>query len=947
MRPEAAALAAALVAVAARAGDVPLAGLEWIGAAELPAGLTFAGEPVGGLSGIVWDDAAGELLALSDDRSERAPARFYRLGLDLADGRLDSGDVTVRSVFHLAGARGRLFAEKSLDPEGIALAAGRLFLSSEGDAPRGQAAFVAEADLRGRVRRHLELPARYLPAGSGEAERGIRFNLGFESLAATADGRYLFAASENALAQDGPAADFGVPSVARILRWPLERPGAPREWAYRVEGVRGREASPTAFRVNGLVDLLPLGEETLVALERSFTDGGRNEIRLYRVSLAGATDVSSLDGLDPRPELTVAAKELLVDFDDLGIPLDNFEGLAFGPRLPDGRRTLLAVSDDNFNPWQKTLFLAFALDERRATVAAVQGAGHRSPFEGRWVVDLEGSVAATVDTRNERGFWLESEAPDGNPATSEGIFVEWEGGATLTRGDRVAVHGRVEERAATERQLPVTRLRLDALVPRGRAELPPPPRLFRDLHPPAALDDDRDGLARFEPERDALDFWESLEGMRVEVGAGTVVGPTRSFGELVLLPDGVETGPRTAAGGVRLEPAGPPPGRVAISGRLAGGMPDAAVGARIPHPVEGIVDYGFGAYRLLAVARPEVLAAPGGRCAPGGERTRLRAEPERPTLAVFNVENLSVAGPPERFERVARIVVDTLGAPVLVGLEEIQDDSGEADDGVVSASRTVEALARAIAAAGGPRYEAAWIDPEDRREGGVPGGNIRVALLFDPLRARLPRRGDPGPLDGAAVALERGVPVLRPNPGRVAPSSSAFSLATGEGVRRSLAVELELSGAPFYVVLNHWSSKFEDDRDYGGRQPPRKPTAALRLAQAREVRAWVDGLLALDPSARIVVAGDLNDFEWTPALAAIAAPPLVSLIQRIAEPDRYTYNFEGVSQVLDHVVVSPALAPGAEIDLLHVDSDCPDAARASDHDPTVVRFDLRRRARAR
>jgi predicted extracellular nuclease len=295
----------------------------------------------------------------------------------------------------------------------------------------------------------------------------------------------------------------------------------------------------------------------------------------------------------------------------------------------------------------------------------------------------------------------------------------------------------------------------------------------------------------------------------------------------------------------------------------------------------------------------------------------------------------------ERMPRWGNVIADELGAPAIVAIEEIQDDSGVADDGVVTSRATVDALVAAVRAAGGPRYDAAWIDPENRREGGVPGGNIRVVLLFDPLRAQLVRRGAAGPNDATAVAGRGRGTELTLSPGRVAASSSAFNLPSGEGVRKSLAAEFRVGSKTMFVIANHLTSKYEDDRFYGSRQPPQTPTGAKRLAQTRELRAFADSLLAADPGAKLVILGDLNEPDWAEGVAGLSRPPLANLMTTLPLADRYTYNFEGTSQAIDHVVVSQALAAGAEIDVVHRNADCPDSLRVSDHDPIVVRLKLR------
>jgi hypothetical protein len=422
--------------------------------------------------------------------------------------------------------------------------------------------------------------------------------------------------------------------------------------------------------------------------------------------------------------------------------------------------------------------------------------------------------------------------------------------------------------------------------------------------------------------------------MRIEVAGGTVTGPTLGHDELVLLPAGSSAAARTAKGGLLLTEAGPSLERVLVSGRLAGGLPRLAVGDRIVAPVVGVVDYSYSNYKLLALA-PIVAERAPDRCR---ESTRLAGL----TLATFNVENLSAADSESRFARAAEVVAHRLGAPAIVALEEIQDDSGrEGGDGVVSSERTLGRLVDAVVAAGGPRYETIVIDPELDREGGVPGGNIRVALLYDPVRVGFERRGAATALDATEPTVARGELRLTLNPGRVAPRASSFTMTSGEGVRRSLAAEFRVDGRSLFVIANHWSSKFDDDRAFGAVQPPRRPTGAKRRAQAVEIRAFVERLLELDPRARVAVVGDLNDLPWSAPIEQLSAPPLVNLVGRLPVADRYTYNFEGSAQAIDHVVVSPSLADGAEIEALHVSSDCPEGVRASDHDPVIVRLPVR------
>lgn len=204
------------------AGRQRVTDIDTLGVITFTTGLTFTETEVGGLSGIVYDAANDRYLAISDDRSQRQPARFYTIAIDLSDGTLDEGDVTFEAVTTLLDEAGAPFAENSLDPEGIALTSdGRLFISSEGNANAEPPVnpFVREFSLAGQQLAEFALPEKYLP--NAEKTVGIRNNLAFESLTLSPDGLSLYAAVENALNQDGPQSNLEDESLARVLQFDL------------------------------------------------------------------------------------------------------------------------------------------------------------------------------------------------------------------------------------------------------------------------------------------------------------------------------------------------------------------------------------------------------------------------------------------------------------------------------------------------------------------------------------------------------------------------------------------------------------------------------------------------------------------------------------------------------------------------------------------------------
>lgn len=335
-------------------------------AVEIDPGTSFAalgGAKFGGVSGLALDPASGEMLGISDDRDN---LRVFRLRLhDHPWG------VEPIGVIPLTGSPAKL------DAEGIVLLPnGHLLISSEGvqnEQPR-QPPGIFEFAHDGAFVRMLPLRDRYMPNATGPITRGVRGNSSFESLTLTPDGQTLFTATETALAQDGNAADFDHGALSRLMEYRREGETfvPAREWLYELEPVARPDFTP-GFFVTGLVELVALSDREFLALERSYTqealEHGRelNRIRLFRMSLDGATDVSPYDSIAGKTDLHPVSKQLMLDLRAApGLPpslerLDNFEGLALLPALPDGRRPLIVVSDDNFSQTQKTWFVRLML----------------------------------------------------------------------------------------------------------------------------------------------------------------------------------------------------------------------------------------------------------------------------------------------------------------------------------------------------------------------------------------------------------------------------------------------------------------------------------------------------------------------------------------------------------------------------------------------------------
>lgn len=342
-------------------------GVSYLGMLAFPTGIEVLGTELGGLSAIAYAPAANRFYFLSDDRANHGPVRLYQAAVALEDGRLAEGDVTWEAVVELRDQGGTPFAPGTIDPEGLAYSGSSFWVASEGNGAKTPPIPPAliEFSPSGEWLRELSLPANFLP-GAGV---GVLNNRAFEAVALTPDGATLIAGLENALVQDGPAADVEQTSPSRLIAYDLAAGTVEQQWVYEVGAVPVLPNPPTAARDNGLVELalLETGPDaiTMLALERSYAAGVGVTARIYQITLPAVTplaDVWSLDQLTPE-ELAAATvtKELLVDVNSFGLLLDNLEGMALGPRLEDGRQTLLLVSDNNFSPAQRTQLLAFAL----------------------------------------------------------------------------------------------------------------------------------------------------------------------------------------------------------------------------------------------------------------------------------------------------------------------------------------------------------------------------------------------------------------------------------------------------------------------------------------------------------------------------------------------------------------------------------------------------------
>jgi predicted extracellular nuclease len=309
--------------------------------------------------------------------------------------------------------------------------------------------------------------------------------------------------------------------------------------------------------------------------------------------------------------------------------------------------------------------------------------------------------------------------------------------------------------------------------------------------------------------------------------------------------------------------------------------------------------------------------------------------------AAGSVETSGIDPGDDTFGTHADYIVNHLRSPDLIAIEEIQDSDGPTNSSVTDAATTWNMLIAAIAAEGGPTYQFRQINPVDDQDGGEPGGNIRVGFLFRTDRG-LEFIARPGgtPTSSTTVVDHPSGPRLSASPGRIDPANTAFNSS-----RKPLAGEFRMRGKKVFVIANHFNSKGGDHPLFGRFQPPVRSTEVQRHAQAQIVNDFVDDLLAADEHANVIVLGDINDFEFSETVEILEGGVLTSLMNTLPKPERYSYVFEGNSQVLDQILVSDNILNGfaTQYDVVHVNSEF--ANQASDHDPQVARIDFRGRPR--
>ena len=569
-------------------------------------------------------------------------------------------------------------------------------------------------------------------------------------------------------------------------------------------------------------------------------------------------------------------------------------------------------------------------------IGEVQGESHQSPLAGKEVI-INNVVVTKID-KTGKGFYVQDKVSDNNPRTSDAVYVALKDKVEVESGDLLKVQGTVKEGYMEEYSvkpgqtfkkpagsLTVTQIINATITKLGKAELPKALNISEKM-PKDVVDNTP---TKYNPETEALDYWESLEGMLVEVTKPKVTGPQYK-GDIYVLPGDYKGQKLNNIGGVNLRPNVQNTEVLPIT---VGNKFVAKAKDYFNENISGVVTYKNKTFKIEPNAVPTIQD--------GGlkrEVSKIYPAEDKLTIASYNIENFSANNnghdetPEEKVDKIANSFINEVHSPDIITLIEVQDNNGGVNDGTVDGVKSGEKLAQRIKSLGGPDYKYTEIAPVDGKDGGKPGANIRVAYLYNPKRVTLIGKEKGGSEEAARFVNGH----LEKNPARIDPTSVHF-----EKVRKSLAAEFEFKGERIVVIANHLKSKLGDDAIYGSNQPSVENTKAKRIEEAKILNAFIKEGLRQNPNLKFVLTGDFNDFEFSDSVKTIVGNELVNLMAEHEQGDRYSYFYRGSNQSLDNILISKNIKDRVVFSPVHINASfMEEHGRASDHDPVVVQIDF-------
>jgi VCBS repeat-containing protein len=540
----------------------------------------------------------------------------------------------------------------------------------------------------------------------------------------------------------------------------------------------------------------------------------------------------------------------------------------------------------------------------------IQGAGHLSAYDGQ-TVSTQGVVTA-IDTSGSRGFWIQDTVGDGNDATSDAIFVFTNAIPTVQIGDLVKVTGTIDEyNGGVATNLTITEITAPTISVIGTGAVTATVLGAGGRAIPNTVIDD-DSLSSFDPAHDGVDFYESIEGMVVTIHDAQAVEATTTGQTWVVADNGAGATGLNDRGGVTISDGDFNPERILVyadTGVNPGFNAGYVLGDQLGD-VTGVVSYFGGKYEVIPLSVENTVS--GGPLAQ--ETTTLTGDASHLKIGAYNLENISPQDPDAKFQALADDIAHNLGAPDIIGVEEIQDADGSGNGTNYSGADTLNRLVAAIEAAGGPHYSWVEIAPTaNNTTGGESNGNIRNAFLYRADRVDY--------VEGSARLVQD-----------TTGPANAFNNS-----RNPLAADFIFHGETVTAIDVHNYSRGGSDPLFGANQPAANSGDDRRVDQTTAVRDYVATLLAANPNAHVAVMGDFNGFQFEQTLTLLEANgALYNLVRTLAPEDQYSYLFEGNTQQIDHLLVSQSLKGGAVFDNVHLNTGQASIDQPTDHDAVLA-----------
>lgn len=581
------------------------------------------------------------------------------------------------------------------------------------------------------------------------------------------------------------------------------------------------------------------------------------------------------------------------------------------------------------------------------TISQIQGTTHTSKYENKEVKNVRGVVTKIIKDKYRSGFYMQSIRPDKNSLTSEGIYVNAKGLEMPKEGNLVKVEGIVKEiqfAKPSNADLTVTSINASKIKVLAKHRTVIPTIIETKRIPKKVYVGEF--KEKLNPRKNAMDYYESLEGMLVRVKNPVIVGSNEDRGQINIVGDNARyVSNKTNNGGLRYTYEDEQSKTITItdesikhgpkySGRFIDEKFTPNPGDKFNGAIDGVLTFIGANYTILNTkALPKIID---GKI----KRDKLKIQYDRNKLSVvsYNIENFSIAEGMERVQILAKQVRDDLHTPDIIGLVEVGDDNGGVKENVelVSAEKTLTAIVNEIKKETGVEYSWLSVDPEHGKDGGWTEMHIRNAVLFRTDKLYVPYMNQGNAKIDTKVTDDG---KLTFNPGRIGNNEKFF-----ESVRKPVVAHLKLkeSDKDIFVVVNHLKSKRSDDKIYSKKQPVKRGSELYRIPEGQYIGKFLKEINMKNPDAVILTMGDMNDFEFSPTLKGIKTDLMVSAVEMLPENERHTYVYTGNSQVLDNLLVNKKYAKGAKSDILNINSEFTRSqGYFSDHDPVYLQIDVR------